>query len=107
MEFKYTLQETLEARFTDKDEMNDIHAHGIQCGYDGFLYTHEINEFFNEFESEIEDYFYNIYGDAWLKDSGAADCDCMDALRAHLVWNLVGWWVCDKVEECEEELAVA
>ena len=101
MEFKHTLQETLEARFTDRDEMNDIVNHGIQCGYDGFLYTYEINEFFDEFEDEIEVYFYDIYGSTWIIDSGAAQADSMDALKAHLVWNLVGWWICDKVNEAE------
>ena len=51
MDFKHTLNETLEARFTDVDEMNDIVNHGIKGGFHGFIYTYEINEFFNEVQS--------------------------------------------------------
>ena len=51
MEFKHTLEETLEARFTDRGEMEDIMNHGIQSGFNGFLYTYEIEAFFNEFEN--------------------------------------------------------
>ena len=103
MEFKYSLNKTLKSRFTDRDEMEDISRHGINCGYSGFLYTHEINEFFNEFENEIEEYFYEMLGDTWLKESGAAECDSMDALRAHLVWALVETWVNQELEDLDNE----
>ena len=103
MEFKYSLEETLKARFTDRDEMADITWHGAKCGFHGFIYTYEINEFFNEFECEIEDYYYEIFGDSWIKESGAADCDGFDSMRAHLVWGLVEMWCNDKLEEIEDE----
>ena len=99
MDFKYTLQETLEARFTDRDEMQDIATHGAMCGWSGFTYTWEINEFFNEFEDEIQDYYYEIFGDQWLKDSGAADCDGFNSMRAHLVWGLIELWCGQKIDE--------
>ena len=101
MDFKYNLQETLEARFTDRGEMEDIASHGANTGVSGFTYTWEINEFFNEFENEIEDYYYDIFGDSWLKESGAADCDSMDAIRAHLVWGLIEMYCANKVDEFE------
>ena len=69
--------------------------------------SYEINEFFNEFENEIEDYYFEIFGEAWLKDSGAADCDGFDSMRAHLVWGLVEMWCADKWDELLEEAAVA
>ena len=99
MEFKYTLEETLSARFTDIDEMEDVVTHGCMSGFSDFIHTVEINEFFNEFENEIENYYYEIFGDSWLKESGAADCDSMDSLRAHLVWGLVEMWCSNKVDE--------
>ena len=101
MKFYSTLNETLEKRFDDMDEVSDIATHGINCGYSGFLYNYELNEFFNEFENEIENYYYEIFGDEWLKESGAADCDSMDSMRAHLVWGLVEMWCGNKVEEDE------
>ena len=62
MKFYPTLQETLARRFDDMDEVRDISNHGINCGYSGFIYTYEINEFYNEFESEIEDYVIDELG---------------------------------------------
>ncbi len=105
MDFKYTLEETLIHRFDDKDELMDIVNHGCMSGFGGFIYTYEINEFFNEFENDIENYYYEMFGDSWLKDSGAADCDGFDSMRAHLVWGLVEMWCNDKLEEMEVEMS--
>ena len=68
MKFYPTLEETLARRFDDNDEVIDITNHGITGGFNGFIYTYEINEFFDEFENEIEDFFYNIYGSDWMKE---------------------------------------
>ena len=108
MDFKYDLQDTLTARFEGEwTEIEDIVTHGIRGGFSGFIYTYEINEFFNEFENEIEDYYFEIFGEAWLKDSGAADCDGFDSMRAHLVWGLVEMWCADKWDELLEEAALS
>ena len=105
MELLHTLEETLVARFEgERDEMMDITEHGIGGGFSGFIYTYEINEFFNKFEDEIETYYYDIFGSEWLKDSGAANCDCMDAIRCHLVWGLVEQWCGMTLDEMEEEM---
>ena len=106
MEFKFTLQETLEARFTDRDEMADVANYGAMSGFGGFIYTREINEFFNEFENEIENYYYEIFGDQWIKESGAADCDGFDAMRAHLVWGLIELYCSDALDNEEDECYV-
>ena len=104
MDFKSTLEETLVERFDDRDEMMDITEHGMSSGFGGFIYTYEINEFFNEFENEIENYYYEIFGDSWLVDSNAAECDSMDAIRAHLVWGMCEMWCLGKLDELEEEM---
>jgi hypothetical protein len=105
MDFKYNLEETLTARFEGEwDEMQDIVNHGISGGFSGFFYTYEINEFFNEFENEIEDYYYEIFGNEWIKDSGAADCDGFNSMRAHLVWGLVEQYCNRRVDEMAEEM---
>lgn len=100
MEFKYNLQETLEARFTDRDEMVDISNHGANTGVSGFTYTHEINEFFNEYENEIENYYYEIFGDNFLSEMSNG-ITSLDELRAKMVWGLVEMWCSAKVEEDE------
>ena len=105
MDFKSTLEETLVERFDgERDEMMDIVNHGISGGFHDFIYTYEINEFFNKFEDEIETYYYEIFGSEWMKDSGAAECDSMDAIRAHLVWGMCEMWCLGKLDELEEEM---
>ena len=68
MKFYSTLNETLEKRFTDMDEVSDVATHGINSGYSGFLYNYEINEFFNEFETEIENYLEDIFGYQFISE---------------------------------------
>ena len=100
MNFKINLNETLECRFEGQwTQLERIATHGLESGFSGFLSTHEINEFFNEYESEIEDYYYEMYGDAWLKDSGASNCDGLDSMRCYLVYSLVESWCSDKWEQ--------
>lgn len=49
------LDQALAARFTDIDEMRDVVKHGCIAGVNGFIYSTELNEFFNEHEQEIEE----------------------------------------------------
>ena len=104
MDFKSTLEETLVERFDDRDELMDITEHGMSSGFGGFIYTNEINEFFNEYESEIENYYYEIFGDSWMIDSGAAECDSMDSIRTHLVYGLIEMYCHGKLDELELEM---
>ena len=104
MDFKSTLEETLVERFEgETDEMMDIVNHGISGGFHDFIYTHEINEFFNEFEDDIENFFFNIFGDEWIKETGAADKVTFSEMKCYLVYSLVEMWCNDKLEELEEE----
>ena len=99
MKFYPTLQETLAKRFTELDECKDIVDHGIDGGFNGFIYTYELNEFFNEFESEIEDYFYDIYGASWLAELTAQrEYGSLDELRTYMVWSVATDFCCRKVE---------
>jgi len=102
MDFKYTIQETLEARFTDRSEMEDLANHGAMSGFSGFIYTTELNEFFNEFEDDIENYYYDMFGNSWIAEM-STDVTSLDELRAHLVWGYIEIWCADKLEEDEEE----
>ena len=84
MKFYPTLQETLARRFDDMDEVRDISTHGITGGYSGFLYTYEINEFYNEFESEIEDYVVDELG--YTFSDLVKDEDSLQGIRNKCVW---------------------
>ena len=97
MEFKYTLQETLEARFTDIDEIKDLASHGANCGWSGFTYTYEINEFFNEFENEIEDFYYDMFGGNFISELSNG-VTSFDELKAKMVWGLIEIYCSNEVE---------
>ena len=105
MDFKYNLNETLKSRFDHEEgigEMQDIVNHGIMGGFGGFIYTYEINEFYREFENELEDYFYEMFGDEWLTHC-TENCTSMDEVRARMVWSYVEMWCNDTLEAYEEE----
>ena len=103
MDFKYSLNETLSARFEgEQDEVFDIVEHGIMGGFSGFIYTHEINEFYHEFEDELETYYYDIFGDEWLTHC-TDNCTSMDEVRARMVWGYVEGWCQDRLTDLEEE----
>ena len=111
MELKSTMNETLKARFDTKTEdgigeMTDIMNHGADTGVHGFTYTWEINEFFDSFESEIEDYYYEIFGDNFLNEL-THNITSFDELRARMVWGLVEGYCTDTVEYMEEKAIVA
>ena len=106
MKFYPTLDETLANRFepgTDDGvaELRDIVNHGMSGGVSGFIYYHEINEFFNEFETEIEDIMFEIYGDGWLWDQ-AKETVNMQELRGTIVWAVVENWAFNALDRIQE-----
>ena len=102
MKFYPTLQETLARRFDDMDEVRDISNHGIQGGFNGFLYTYEINEFYNEFESEIEDYVIDELGYTFSQLTD--DCDSFQEIRNRCVWIVAESFCHHKVDLVDEAL---
>ena len=101
MEFYSSLQETLEKRFDDKDEVRDVSNHGISSGFSGFLYYNEINAFFDEFESEIEEYMYDMIGDGWLVDIANKSSNIQDMINT-VVWIVAESYCHQKVDEMDE-----
>ena len=109
MRFYPTLDETLAKRFEPGtedglSEIRDISNHGIMGGFSGFIYTHEIIEFFNEFKYEIEsrldDMGLTLYD---LSDSGDIN---FDELMTTAVWSVVELW-CHIVVETMDELVAS
>ena len=103
MKFYPTLQETLARRFDDMDEVRDISTHGIQGGYNGFIYTYEINEFYNEFESEIEDYLVDELG--YTFSQLTEEEDSFQGIRNKCVWIVAESFCHHKVDLIDEAMA--
>ena len=61
LKFYPTLEETLARRFDDIDECRDIMNHGADTGVSGFIYTYEINEFYNEFLGVSSHELYHVW----------------------------------------------
>ncbi len=100
MKFEPTLEDTLISRFEGEfSEMEDIVTHGISGGYHGFIYTYEVNSFFDEFENELEDYFYDVFGDTWLQETGCSTKSSFSEMKCHLVYMYVEMWCETKLDE--------
>lgn len=101
MKFEFTLQETLANRFNDPDEIRDVSNHGISGGFSGFIYTYEINAFYNEFEDEIVEYMEDMIGDGWLVEIANKSSNMQD-MQNTIVWTVVESWCHSKVDEMDE-----
>ena len=99
------LTKALDERFTEIEEIKDVADYGCSSGVGGFIYYHETRKFFNEYEEEIEQELWNMYGDNWFKDiaSTAAVTDTMQ-FKNHCVWVIVETYCIAKVEERAEAL---
>ena len=88
----------LDERFDNLDELKDIARHGCDGGVSGFIYDHELREFFFTYEDEIESIMINtdtMYSD--LVDEGGIQDYITQA-----VWYIVGYYAqhCIHLDEC-------
>ncbi len=97
------LFDTLEERFDDIDEVKDIARYGMSGGFNGFIYTGEVRDFFLKYEDEIEGLmhemdvtYYDLTGDRtqWISD-----------YILNAVWWAVEHWAQDKVYTLENALS--
>ena len=99
------LHEALTARFTDATEIQDIANHGCQGGVGGFIWNHEVAEFFDQYEDEIYEY---------LNDCEMSMIDFVDrnggstitTLKVNMVWTVVELW-CQVQHMANEMVLVA
>ena len=107
------LQEALEQRFDTstedgRGEVFDIRNHGISGGFSGFIYTHEITEFYNEHESDLLEYLSDMdYTLASLAE--AVGAESLTDITTGVVWCVVECWCAGLADEleCEEEALAA
>ena len=84
------LTKALDKRFDDLEEIKDVARYGCAAGVSGFIYYNETREFFNEYEEEIEQELYDIYGDDWLREIACLP-SIVDTItfKNHCVWVIV------------------
>ena len=94
------LFDALDQRFNDFDECKDVMNHGMTGGFSGFIYTSEINKFFDEHKNEIEDYLHMILGDNYIKEV-CKNFSTVDNIITQLVWYVVECYCTEKVLKAE------
>ena len=98
----------LDERFDDIEEVKDVAKHGCEGGVSDFIYYSETREFFNEYEEEIEQELYDIYGDDWFYEIA-----CLPSItdttqfKNYCVWVIVEIYCQTKLEEHEIDSLIA
>ena len=71
------------------EDLQDIALRGCACMAPNKLaYYSDTWDFFLQFEDEVEDYFYDKYGDTWL-DKFAKHSTSVRGMVNHMVWTFV------------------
>ena len=93
------LNDALESRFDDYDEIRDIVNHGCGAGVSDFIYSTELAEFFNEYQDDIEDVLdeYNVPLSDLINDP---DSWTFQEMKEHAVWTVVELY-CRNVYEAQ------
>jgi len=104
MDFKPTLEATLDARFSDPeypDELKDICIHGMSAGFSDFIYSSELYDFFEKYEDEIEDLLAEA--DIALSQLVARDETwTLQEIREKATWAAVELYAYKKTNDLEE-----
>ena len=98
----------LDTRFDDLDEVKDVARYGCGGGVSGFIYYYETKNFFDEYEEEIEQQLYEIYGDDYLKEiTSLPSVHDLCNFKNHCVWVIVEDYCFRRSEAEEAALEVA
>ena len=93
------LTKALDERFEDHDEIIDVARYGCAAGVSGFIYYYETRKFFDEYEEEIEQELYEIYGDDLMREIVNLP-SIVDTItfKNHCVWVIVETYCFNKSE---------
>ena len=81
------LRDALEARFTDESEVRDVASYGCISGVSGFIYSRETIAFFNQHQSDIENWLLSDH-EFTLADF-CKNAEDVDQLKNAMVWAAV------------------
>jgi hypothetical protein len=92
------------SRFDDHDEIKDVANYGCSGGVSGFIYYNEINEFFDHYESQIED-IMEMAGITY--QDLVPHADNIQTLKQTAVWFVVEDYCQHALNVLEDELVAA
>ena len=81
------LRTALEARFTDESEVRDVASYGCIAGVSGFIYYRETIAFFDQHQSDIENWLLCDHEFTLVDFCG--DAEDVDQLKNAMVWAAV------------------
>ena len=81
------LRDALEARFTDESEVRDVASYGCISGVSDFIYYRETISFFNQHQTDIENWLFNDH-ELTLQEICRIAED-VDQLKNAMVWAAV------------------
>lgn len=85
------LHAALTDRFADAAEIQDVANHGCQGGVNGFIWNHEVCEFFDQYEEEIYDYL-NDCEMSMINFVDRNGGSTITTLKVNMVWATVELW---------------
>ena len=81
------LRDALEARFIDESEVRDVASYGCISGVSGFIYCRETIAFFNQHQTDIENWLFNDH-ELTLQEL-CRNAEDVDELKNAMVWTAV------------------
>ena len=81
------LKTALEARFTDESEVRDVASYGCISGVSDFVYYRETIAFFDQHQSDIEEWLFN--GHEFILADFCKNAEDVDQLKNAMVWAAV------------------
>jgi len=99
--FKYSeLNDFLEDRFNDIDEISDVTNYGCAAGVSGFIYSSELADVFDEYEDQLEDLLDS--NDIKYTDL-VPDFETLQQVKEAAVWYAVETWCASALEAYQEQ----
>ena len=81
------LREALESRFTDESEVRNVASYGCISGVSGFIYYRETIAFFNQHQSDIENWLLKDH--KFTLVDFCKNAEDVDQLKNAMVWAAV------------------
>ena len=99
--FKHSeLNDFLEDRFDDIDEIKDVANYGCSAGVSGFIYSSEIADVFDEYEDQLED-LLDSHGIKYT--DLVPDFETLQQVKEAAVWYAVETWCHQALEAYQEQ----